>query len=110
MRELGLRDPVVEERDTDLLVTILHEPLASPEEKIMEHLAKYPTIKNKKARELTFVKDADQMKRILQKMVEKDMIEGVPNTRGGGFTYQVKKKSGNDKHSNEPLLPFDPAN
>jgi ATP-dependent DNA helicase RecG len=92
MRELGLRDPVIEERDSDLLVTILHEPLASPEEKVLEYLAKNSTIRNKKAREITFIKDADQMKRILQKMVEKNLIEGVPNTRGGGFTYQKKQK------------------
>jgi ATP-dependent DNA helicase RecG len=92
MRELGLRDPVIEERDSDLLVTILHEPLASPEEKVLEYIAKNSTIRNKKAREITFIKDADQMKRILQKMVEKNLIEGVPNTRGGGFTYQKKQK------------------
>jgi ATP-dependent DNA helicase RecG len=92
MRELGLRDPVIEERDSDLLVTILHEPLASPEEKVLEYLGKNFTIRNKKAREITFIKDADQMKRILQKMVEKNLIEGVPNTRGGGFTYRKKQK------------------
>lgn len=38
MRELGLRNPVIEERDSDLLVTILHEPLASPEEKVVGYL------------------------------------------------------------------------
>lgn len=93
MRELGLRNPVIEERDTDLLVTILHEPLASPEEKVVEYLDTHPTIRNKKAREITFIKDADQMKRILQKMVEKNLIEQVPNTRGGGFTYRKKTQT-----------------
>jgi ATP-dependent DNA helicase RecG len=92
MRELGLRNPVIEERDCDLLVTILHEPLASPEEKVLGYLDTHPTIRNKKAREITFIKDADQMKRILQKMVEKNLIEQVPNTRGGGFTYRKKQK------------------
>jgi ATP-dependent DNA helicase RecG len=92
MREFGLRDPVIEERDSDLLVTILHEPFASPEEKVLEYIAKNSTIRNKKAREITFIKDADQMKRILQKMVEKNLIEGVPNTRGGGFAYQKKSE------------------
>ena len=88
MREIGLREPLLEERDSDVLITILHEPLASPEEKIMEHLEKNPTIRNKKAREITFVKDADQMKRILQKMSEKGMIKKVDGTRGGGVMYQ----------------------
>jgi ATP-dependent DNA helicase RecG len=30
MRQLGLREPTIEERDADVLVTIRHEPLASP--------------------------------------------------------------------------------
>jgi hypothetical protein len=37
------------------------------------------------------------MKRILQKMVEKKMIQGVPNTRGGGFIYELKQHDGS-KH------------
>jgi ATP-dependent DNA helicase RecG len=93
MRDLGLRDPVIEERDSDLLVTILHEPLASPEETVLKHLETYPTIRNKKAREITFIKDADQMKRILQKMAEKNLIEKVPGTLGGGVMYQKKQKA-----------------
>ncbi len=92
MRELGLRDPVIEERDSDLLVTILHEQLASKEETILKYLDANGTIRNKKARAITFVKDADQMKRILQKMVEKRLIEPVPDTRAGGFAYQKKQK------------------
>ena len=91
MRELGLRDPIIEERDSDLLVTILHEPLASKEEAIMKYLEEHGTLRNKKAREITFVKDADQMKRILQKMVEKELIDPVPGTRAGGFTYRKRQ-------------------
>ena len=84
MHQLGLREPSIEERDSDLLVTIYHEPLASPEQRVMKHLEKNETIRNKKARELTYIKDADQMKRILQKMAEVGEIEKVPGTRGGG--------------------------
>ena len=83
MRDLGLRDPIIEERDNAVLIRILHEPLASPEKRIMQHLETHETIRNKKAREITFTKDADHMKRILQKMAEKGLIEKVPNTRGG---------------------------
>jgi ATP-dependent DNA helicase RecG len=92
MREIGLRDPLIEERDSDVLVTILHEPLASKEETIFKHLDTHGTITNRKAREITFVKDADQMKRILQKMAEKGLIEPVPGTRAGGFTYRKPKQ------------------
>jgi len=100
MRELGLRDPVIEERYSDLLVTILHEQLASKEETIIKYLDANGTIRNKKARAITFVKDADQMKRILQKMVDKELIVPVPNTRAGGFAYQKKQR---------PILPSEPT-
>jgi ATP-dependent DNA helicase RecG len=90
MRELGLREPVIEERDSDLLVTILHEPLASKEEAILKYLDENGTIMNKKARAITFLKDPDQMKRILQKMVDKGVIELVPGTRRGGAKYRKK--------------------
>ena len=92
MHQLGLREPSIEERDSDLLVTIYHEPLASPEQRVMKHLEKNETIRNKKARELTYIKDADQMKRILQKMAEMGEIEKVPGTRGGGACYRKKLK------------------
>jgi ATP-dependent DNA helicase RecG len=88
MRELGLRDPLVEERDSDLVVTILHEALASREETILKYLEDHGTIVNKQARAITFVRDADQMKRILQKMVDSGLIELVPGTRRGGAKYQ----------------------
>lgn len=90
MRELGLRDPVVEELDSDTLVTILHEALASREETILKYLEDHGTIVNKVARAITFVRDADQMKRVLQKMVDNGLIELVPGTQRGGAKYQKK--------------------
>ena len=68
-----------------------HEPLASPEQRIMKYLEKHETIRNKKARDITFIKDADQMKRILQRMADKKEIikEGV----GGGQVYRKVEKA-----------------
>lgn len=107
MRELGLRDPIMEERDSDLLVTILHEPLASKEETIMAYLETNGSIRNKKAREITFVKDGDQMKRILQRMAEKNLIDQVPGTNAGGFAYRKKPKPISDPAANESGLLFE---
>jgi ATP-dependent DNA helicase RecG len=91
MRDLGLRDPIIEERDNAVLIRILHEPLASPEQRIMQYLETHETIRNKKAREITFIKDADHMKRILQRMADKKEIvkEGV----GGGQVYRKLNKA-----------------
>jgi ATP-dependent DNA helicase RecG len=92
MTQLGLKEPTIEERDNDVLVTIRHEKLASPEQTIVEYLEKYGTIRNKKAREITYIKDSDQMKRILSKMADSGQIERVPGTQFGGMTYRKKQK------------------
>jgi ATP-dependent DNA helicase RecG len=92
MRELGLRVPIIEERENAVLVRILHEPLASPEETIKKYLETHDTIKNKKARELTFIKDPDHMKRILQKMAIAGEIKKVGI--GGGQAYRKQKDGG----------------
>ncbi len=92
MHSLGLKEPKIEERDSDVLVTIRHEALASPEQAIMKYLETHDTIRNKEARALTHIKDSDQMKRILSGMAKKGEIEGVPGARFGGMQYQKKAK------------------
>ena len=92
MHQLGLKEPDIEERDSDVLVTIRHEPLASPEQTIMKYLDTHPTIRNKEAREITYIRDSDKMKRILSRMAERGEIEGVPGKRFGGMAYRKKQK------------------
>jgi ATP-dependent DNA helicase RecG len=94
MRELGLREPIIEELPNAVTVHVLHEPLASPEDAIRRYLEKHDSIRNKKAREITFIKDADHMKRILQKMANAHEIEkfGV----GGGQAYRRLVKDGTE--------------
>ena len=93
MHNLGLKEPKIEERDSDVLVTIRHEALASPEQAIMRFLESHETIRNKQAREITHIKDSDQMKRILSTMARRGEIEGVPGARFGGMIYRKKQKS-----------------
>jgi ATP-dependent DNA helicase RecG len=92
MKELGLRDPEISERDSDVLVVIRHELLASPEEAIMKYLETNATIENKQAREITGVKADYQMKSIFGRMEESGLIEQVPDTRTSGTAYRAKKK------------------
>ena len=92
MHQLGLREPKIEERDSDVLVTIRHELLASPEQAIMKYLDKNDTIRNKKAREITYIKDSDKMKRILRTMAQRGEIEPVPGARFGGMAYRKRQK------------------
>jgi ATP-dependent DNA helicase RecG len=90
MNQLGLKAPSIEERDNDVLVTIRHEPLASPEEAILRYLEEHETIKNKTARGITHVKEDYRMKKILSAMADRGMIEPVPGARFGGMAYQKK--------------------
>ena len=92
MHQLGLKSPAIEERDSDVLVTIRHEPLASPEQTVMKYLETHDTIRNKQAREITHIRDSDRMKRILSTMAERGEIEGVPGKRFGGMAYRKKQK------------------
>jgi ATP-dependent DNA helicase RecG len=92
MHQLGLREPKIEERDTDVLVIIRHEPLASPEQAIMKYLDNHETIRNKQAREITHIKDSDRMKRILRTMAQSGEIEPVPDARFGGMKYRKRQK------------------
>jgi ATP-dependent DNA helicase RecG len=92
MHQLGLKEPTIEERDSDVLVTIRHELLASPEQTVMKYLEKHEAIRNKTAREITYIKDGDQMKRILSTMADRGEIERVPGTQYGGQKYRRKRK------------------
>lgn len=94
MHQLGLKEPSIEERDNDVLVTIRHETLASPEDAILKYLETHPTIKNKEARKITHVSMDYQMKSIFGRMQEKGMIEQVPGTRTNSTAYRLPTKKG----------------
>lgn len=100
MHKLGLKEPVIAERDNSVLVIIKHEQLASPEEAIMDYLEKHPTIKNAQARLIAHVRADYQMKSIFGRMVDAGMIEQVPGTRTGGTAYRKRVKP--PKADNEP--------
>lgn len=79
MRKLKFRDPVIEQLDGSVKVTLRHEKLASPEEIICEFLKSNPEINNSKAREITFIGSENSVKRIFNKMIKSKMIERIPD-------------------------------
>ncbi len=93
MHKLGLKAPVIEERENSVLVIIRHEPLASPEEAILEYLNEHPQIRNSEARKLCHIHADYAVKVIFQRMVEKGLIEKVPGTRTAGTAYRKKRRS-----------------
>jgi ATP-dependent DNA helicase RecG len=88
MNNLGLKEPVIQEKGDSVLVLIRHEPLASPEEAIMDYLQTHETIKNAEARRITHISADYRIKSIFGRMVEKNMIEQVPGTRTSNTAYR----------------------
>jgi ATP-dependent DNA helicase RecG len=90
MRKLKLKEPVIEQRENSLIVYIRHELLASPEEIIINYLEKNPYINNSKGREICHIGSENVMKRILQRLVDRGLIERVPERKGKASAYQKK--------------------
>jgi len=88
MHKLGLREPEICEKGNSVLVSIRHEPLASPEEAIMDWLGTHETINNRQARSVTHVRADHQVKAIFNKMAKAGLIEQVPGTRTASTKYQ----------------------
>lgn len=91
--DLRLKKPVIKELENAVLVTISHEPLASPEKIIMDYLETHDEIHNSTARELTGVRSPDSMKSIFYKLQEKGLMEINPDpTKKGRNSTWIKKK------------------
>jgi ATP-dependent DNA helicase RecG len=90
MREMKLKDPVITQEAGNVIVALRHEPLASPEEIIIEYLQKNESITNKTAREICYIGSENKVKRIFQKMMRQDLIEVVPGRTRYTAAYQLK--------------------
>ncbi len=88
MRKLGLKPPVIQERANSVLVTIKHEPLASPETIILEYLETHPSIRNKTAREVCNISGDYIVKSIFGRLVSRGLIQRVGGTDRGSTAYE----------------------
>lgn len=89
MNRLRLRAPEIIELDNSVLVRIRHEPLASPEQLIVEYLRTNPTIRNSEARGLTGIPGDQTMRKILRKLEEAGAIDRVEGTARGTTKYRI---------------------
>ncbi len=88
MQQLRLKDPVIEQFNNKVIVYIYHERLASPEEAIIDYLEKNSSIKIAHARKICYIDSDHRMRRILQGLVDKNIIERVPELRGSASAYR----------------------
>ncbi len=78
MRGLKLREPIIQQRDNSVLVTLRHEKLGTPEEIIVDYLRAHDEINNTIARQICFIGSENSVKRVFQKMLGSKLIERVP--------------------------------
>lgn len=93
MKRMRLKQPLIEERENSVLVTIKHEPLASPEEAVIEYLNKNPEINNTKGRELTGITSENTMKNVFVRLKDRGLIEQVPDKKGPSSAWRLKNNS-----------------
>jgi ATP-dependent DNA helicase RecG len=96
MYEVGLKAPVLEQSENSFLVTIKHEPLAAPEETILEFVDAHGTIKNSQARQVTHITADYVMKRIFARMIKNGLIEQVPGTEKFTTCYRRPQNPANE--------------
>jgi ATP-dependent DNA helicase RecG len=92
MRKMKLREPVVIQEGGYVTVELRHEPLASPEERILGHLETNSQITNRIARGICHIGSENKMKAILQKMVKNNILEQVPTTTRYNAAYRLKSR------------------
>jgi ATP-dependent DNA helicase RecG len=91
MREMKLKPPVIEQSGGYVKVVLRHEPLATPEEIIVQYLHENDQITNRISRDLCFIGSENKMKGILQRLVRKGLIELVPGTTRYSAAYRLKR-------------------
>lgn len=92
MRELQLKDPIVQQINNGVLVTLRHEKLAEPEQAIILYLRENEEINNSKARAITFIGSENKVKNIFRKMMSAEIIERIPDRSQAKTGYRKGPK------------------
>lgn len=90
MQDRRLKPPTIEISGNYVKVTIGHTPLASPEEAVIEYLKSNDSITNRQARELTGIKSENQMKEILYRLRDQNLIYLDPELKGNKATWRKR--------------------
>jgi ATP-dependent DNA helicase RecG len=93
MRTMRLKDPMIEQKGGNVLVTLRHESLGTPQELIMQYLETHDGIKNKDAREVCNIGSENAMKHILKGMVDAGMLQVVQGKSVFQTSYKKNQQS-----------------
>jgi len=90
MRQLHLKEPKIVQKDASVLVTIRHEQLASPEDRIMQYLEHSESIGNGTARDICVIREDWRIRSIFNRMVNANLIEKIPGSTTSNTAYRRK--------------------
>jgi len=93
MREMRLKPPNISIHPNAINVILPHEPLASPEDTIMEYLSSQESINNRTARKLCGIYSENSMKDIFYRLRDASLIERVPSKEGPAACWRLKRSS-----------------
>lgn len=88
MKKLRLKEPLIIETDSSVVVKIFHEPLASPEEIVIKYLDSHEEVSNSIARKLCGIDSENEMKRVFQKLQYSNLLERTPDKKGSASTWR----------------------
>ena len=92
MKRLRLKPPIVEQTASSVVVRIKHEPLATPEQSIMDYLENHDEITNRTARALTGIRSENSMKEVFYRLRDSGLLAQVPNrSQAKKAWYKVPK-------------------
>lgn len=89
MTQMQLKEPIIKETDSSVVVVIKHERLADAETVVWDYLNSHDRINNETARTLTGITDANKMKRVFYRLRDQGKLEIVPGTQSAA-TYWRK--------------------
>jgi ATP-dependent DNA helicase RecG len=89
MKDWRLQSPKIINEGNYVRVIIPHAPLATPQEAIMEFLAKHGTIPNRQARDITGIKSENSVKAEFYKLRDAGRIEMIPELKGSKATWRL---------------------
>jgi ATP-dependent DNA helicase RecG len=93
MKEVRLKPPIIKATKTRVVVILPHEPLASPEEQIMQYLETHTEITNLIARGVTSMTSENKVKKCFDRLRDRGLIELVPDKRGANSAWKKKPEA-----------------
>jgi ATP-dependent DNA helicase RecG len=91
MQEMRLKSPIIKIADNMVIVTLPHEPLASPEETVLEYLNLHEDINNRTARRITGIRSENSMKDVFYRLRDRNLVEKCPGRNGPASSWRRKR-------------------